>query len=913
QNGELTANDAASLLAHVLNTDLVNENWNLSAEIADVAGEVDGELGADDAAAILSKVLNSAYEFKTLGSSISGGGTSGSDDDDDDETVGESFYWWFDELNGGGAVTAGTYSAGNGTAEVTVNPSSSSSNYTAQSNASFEYDGTTHKGYWASARPSGLGNITNISDIAAGSAYYFTPVVSGTITAYCYVPSGKNFFIKEFDESGALINTTTSSSPASASNLSITIAGTAGYTYLVGTGGTDALRFYGFKFLVDDPAEVPVSVTIGEDVDFSKATISFKDVDTGAAYATVVDGQTSITLNIGHTYEISIDDGGIAVDYNGVTEFTFTGTETSIDLTLTNVPDVTLTGAITSEDSDNAAAVVTSITFTKMSDETVSYSTTDRGSIDAEAGTYTIQIKPGEYNTSVVTTDGSITNDRVSVAAEGDNVNEIYLEQEDLSTLYMYDEISKSSSVVTFSGFSAHSSQYGVSGGVGSRITVPASAGQTLNIVMSYDGEFYVYDNGSGDVINTGTDLKASYVVSDTATAVTIEVAATGNVASGSSSGYVVSIEYINAALDFVSELSVPGDYDTLNDAIAAIKSMDRPEDEDGRVTITLTSDLQEQVVMDADYVSLDGQDHEITWYYGVGSAYYSVDSSGYYSESLFRDAYSKTEASGSLWGGVMIVLGDYFKAHDVTFKNTYNYYVTTKEIEDGVTPTDGKNERTLESDVQVTSMRERSNALYPKGDQGEYYNCKILSSQDTLGVNGQLYNYTYFKDCTIGGNCDYICGGGTMVFDDCILEWKPEGSSNLGYLTAPKLMPYVFRNCTVTVDTTSSKYVSGAYGIYGRTWASNSDGGAYCIFMNTATNDLIGSTGWIKMTDDPSGARLYEYNNYKSDGSTFVSDAGKDLSKEEYADVLALVQGDAIIKGILGDWTPMYYGYEAE
>ncbi|MCC8098406.1 MAG: hypothetical protein LIO44_07665, partial [Eubacterium sp.] len=467
--------------------------------------------------------------------------TEGSGGSGDEEEAGSSFLWWFDEVNGGGTVTPGTYSAGNGAAEITVVPGLNGESYSAQSGATLEYsDGTTHTGYWASNRPDSAGSLTTLP--TSGSSYYFKLNTAGTVTVYNYVPSGKNFFVKDFDESITLVNTTTTGSMDSNGNDSLTFAGEAGHTYLVTTGGTNGLRFYGFKFLVDQPTEVPVNVTVGEGVDFSKATISFTDVDTEAVYATVVDGQTSVTLNAGHTYEVSIDDGGIAVDYNGETEFTFSGSETSIDLTLTNVPDATLTGTITSADSDNAASVVTSITFTKMSDETVSYTTTD---IDAAAGTYSIVLKPGEYNTSVETTDGSITNDRVSVSADTENVNEIYLEFEDTSVLTMYDEIQKSSSVVTFNGFSAHSAQYGVSGKVGSTITVPATAGQTLNITMSYDGEFNVYDNGIGEVVNTGTSLKATYPVSDTATAVTIEVTATGNVVSGSSGAYVVSVEYI--------------------------------------------------------------------------------------------------------------------------------------------------------------------------------------------------------------------------------------------------------------------------------------------------------------------------------------------------------------------------------
>ncbi|MCD8090987.1 MAG: dockerin type I domain-containing protein, partial [Clostridiales bacterium] len=63
-SGVLTANDAACLIAYVLNNDVVNSSWDLSLDTADV--NKDGERTAADAAQILAKVLNSAYEYSEL-------------------------------------------------------------------------------------------------------------------------------------------------------------------------------------------------------------------------------------------------------------------------------------------------------------------------------------------------------------------------------------------------------------------------------------------------------------------------------------------------------------------------------------------------------------------------------------------------------------------------------------------------------------------------------------------------------------------------------------------------------------------------------------------------------------------------------------------------------------------------------
>ena len=64
----------------------------------------------------------------------------------------------------------------------------------------------------------------------------------------------------------------------------------------------------------------------------------------------------------------------------------------------------------------------------------------------------------------------------------------------------------------------------------------------------------------------------------------------------------------------------MPEDYATLNEASDAILNMqDRPEGEAGRVTINLNTDIFEQTVMAAPYVTLKGNNHTISWYYGVG------------------------------------------------------------------------------------------------------------------------------------------------------------------------------------------------------------------------------------------------------------------------------------------------------
>ena len=376
---------------------------------------------------------------------------------------------------------------------------------------------------------------------------------------------------------------------------------------------------------------------------------------------------------------------------------------------------------------------------------------------------------------------------------------------------------------------------------------------------------------------------------------------------------YVELPEKEAEAIPFKSEISVPGDYDSLNEASDAILHMqNRPEGEAGRVTINLTSDMFEQTVMSAPYVTLKGNGHTVSWYYGVGTLYYSVDPvTGLYNESLARDKYSYAEANANLWGGVFVVKGNNFLAEDTTFKNTYNYELTEAEKTDIAGTTLSVNRLAPNADVTKYAYKERSNAFYIDADNIECYNCKILSSQDTLGRNGSTnYNYhTYFKNCVIGGNVDYICGEFSAVFDNCELQWKTykddtSNNAKVGYITAAKTSPYVFRNCNVTTDSVGT----GVVGYYGRTWGASSNS----TFIQTQTNGYINAEGWREMSaGDGQTAIFKEYGNMSGEAS-FVTNGKFCSSANQTAEAVAdYIDTDThtVIDTVLGGWKPVHYG----
>ncbi len=776
----------------------------------------------------------------------------------------KSFELWLDDIATDGVIEPGDVEvAGDSTLELIGN---GTTKYTV-----FKSDltraGKTVNAYKAGNRPSTASNMTSIPKSGDGTCIVFKPVANGMFNVYFTSTSFINIW--DFASEDA---TTSKQNASETAAESFAVQVEVGHTYVVSSSNkTNSCGFAGFEYAVDEA--VNVNVTVDSNA-IGNAQISLVDADFGTTKATVTKDTTSVTLLKGHSYVLKSNDGGKKPLVSGATSFKCDGSD--IAITIEDVPDTTLTGKITGADEDFDVTSVTSLKFTSMVDSEISYTTTN---ISAD-GTYTIDtIKPGEYNTSVVSTKGYQTKDRVSVSTDASkNVNEVYCEPLLKSKYVLPEEMN--GSPLTFTGVGENNSTSVVASN-GATIVVPVNGKQKVTVAGWYAGTWNI--NGENEVTATSSSnatnpVTNSYTTDGTETSVTI------NVTSAPTYFYWITVE--DAAKEFVSEISVPGDYDTLTEAVAAINAMSRPDGESGRVTINLTADLQEQVNMTAPYVTLNGNGHTISWYYGQSCTYYSVGTDGLYSETLFRDKYDKTEGSGTLWGGVFIVRGDNFKAVNTTFKNTFNYEVTDKEIEDGAERTDATlGLRTKSQDVAAYAHKERSNAFYIEADNIEAVDCKILSSQDTFGRNGStVKNYnTYFKNCVIGGNVDYICGEFSALFENCELQWKtyPGDEANnakIGYIVAPKTSPYVFRNCTVTSDDASVSPV----GYYGRTWGAKSN----ATFINTKTNGYINENGWTEMTKGDLGSAIFkEYKNRsdKSSATAFESSNGVQLTDDDY------------------------------
>jgi len=700
----------------------------------------------------------------------------------------ESFTLMLDDIAKEDVVATGDYKYGDSTLTLV---GQGETQYTVKPGKTVTVDGKEYNSYTAGKRHADSNNIPTIPGQGDGTLTIFTPAAKGTMTVYF---SSTSFLrIHDYNTADGSKNGYTDTET---SINSYTFAVIPGHTYVMSTTGKTNNMFYaGYKYIVDKEVSVPVKFENVNAKLSDSLEISVVDANLGGNAIKLKDGANADLLE-GHEYKLSTNDGGVRAAVGDSDTFTATGE--AIVVSLYDVPDVTVEGKITG----TPEGTVTELSLTNMVNGRA-YKATVSGD------SYTCTLKPGEYNTSVVTTNGGVTHDRVSVKTEGTTVNEVYVE-------------------------------------------LPAKEAEPVA---------------------------------------------------------------------FKSELNVPGDYATLNEASDAILRMqDRPEGEAGRVTINLKADIFEQTVMAAPYVTLKGNNHTISWYYGVGTYYYSVDPvTGLYNEVLARDKYSYVEGNGSLWGGVFIVRGDNFIAEDTTFKNTYNYELTEAEKTDIAGTTLSVNRLAKGADVTAYAYKERSNAFYIEADNIECYNCKILSSQDTLGRNGSKNNnyHTYFNNCVIGGNVDYICGEFSAVFDNCELQWKTykddekdaaKNNAKLGYITAAKTSPYVFRNCKVTTDGVSTGAVSG---YYGRTWGAGSN----ATFIGTQTNGYVLEDGWGEMsTGDGTSAIFKEYNNVSGENA-FVTKGqfskAENQSAEAVADYIESANVSAV-NTVLG-WIPAHYAYDVK
>ena len=800
----------------------------------------------------------------------------------------ENFTFVMDEHAVDGVVKTGEYKFGDST--LTLGGQTVGgviTQYTVKPDKKVTINGVEHDAYTSGKRHADANNIPNLPGEGDGCLATFTPAAKGMMTVY--YNSTSFIRVHTFNADGTKEGFVDSETGLTSYSFKVV----PGKTYVMSTTGKTNNMFYaGYSYVADEKITVPVTVNNIDATIGSGLRLSLVDDQLGGDEISLSTTTKSLKLLKGHTYRVSSNDGGVKPLVGDSQTFTVTGD--AVTITLNNVPDVELTGKIVGTDASN----VTKLVFTNNTSGTVNEATITGDS-------YKVSVKPGEYTTSVETKDGSTTYDRASVKAGAENVNDVYVEKDDPASKRDY-SYTRVPSLTTTGSIAVENGKPHTVARADSSLTIPVKGKAKVAISTYYAFNFTV----NGEKYDSTETDKGYTSVGTTSKTDTFEMVVEGDaVVNFGATTYITGISVIPMT-EFKSEINVPGDYDTLNEASDAILGMqNRPEGEAGRVTINLTSDVFEQVVMAAPYVTLKGNGHTISWYYGVGTKYYSIDpATGLYNKTLAMDRYSSEEGNGSLWGGVFIVRGNNFIAENTTFLNTYNYYLTEAEKTD-IAGSNLSVDRLAEgADVSDYKFKERSNAFYIEADNIEVFNCSILSSQDTLGRNGSTnYGYhAYFNGCTIGGNVDYICGEFAAVFDNCKLQWKTykndeNNNAKIGYIVAPKTSPYVFRNCEVTTDGAHGDIA--VLGKYGRTWGANSN----ASFIECETNGYIDSEGWGEMSNGEKASAIFnEYNNTNK-GEAFVTTG---CSKSTLDAVVNYIDSENVsaVDTVLGTWKPVHY-----
>ena len=800
----------------------------------------------------------------------------------------ENFTFVMDEHAVDGVVKTGEYKFGDST--LTLGGQTVGgviTQYTVKPDKKVTINGVEHDAYTSGKRHADANNIPNLPGEGDGCLATFTPAAKGMMTVY--YNSTSFLRVHTFNADGTKEGFVDSETGLTSYSFKVV----PGKTYVMSTTGKTNNMFYaGYSYVADEKITVPVTVNNIDATIGSGLRLSLVDDQLGGDEISLSTTTKSLKLLKGHTYRVSSNDGGVKPLVGDSQTFTVTGD--AVTITLNNVPDVELTGKITGTDASN----VTKLVFTNNTSGTVNEATITGDS-------YKVSVKPGEYTTSVETKDGSTTYDRASVKAGVDNVNDVYVEKDDPASKRDY-SYTRVPSLATAGSIAVENGKPHTVARADSSLTIPVKGKAKITISTYYAFNFTV----NGEKYDSTETDKGYTSVGTTSKTDTFEMVVEGDaVVNFGATTYITGISVIPMT-EFKSEINVPGDYDTLNEASDAILGMqNRPEGEAGRVTINLTSDVFEQVVMAAPYVTLKGNGHTISWYYGVGTKYYSIDpATGLYNKTLAMDKYSSEEGNGSLWGGVFIVRGNNFIAENTTFLNTYNYYLTEAEKTD-IAGSNLAVDRLAEGvDVSDYKFKERSNAFYIEADNIEVFNCSILSSQDTLGRNGSTnYGYhAYFNGCTIGGNVDYICGEFAAVFDNCKLQWKTykndeNNNAKIGYIVAPKTSPYVFRNCEVTTDGAHGD--AAVLGKYGRTWGANSN----ASFIECETNGYIDSEGWTEMSNGEKASAIFnEYNNTNK-GEAFVTTGCTNSTLDAVVNYIDSENVSAV-DTVLGTWKPVHY-----
>ena len=162
------------------------------------------------------------------------------------------------------------------------------------------------------------------------------------------------------------------------------------------------------------------------------------------------------------------------------------------------------------------------------------------------------------------------------------------------------------------------------------------------------------------------------------------------------------------------------------------------------------------------------------------------------------------------------------------------------------------------------TKSAERGVCLQDKGTKTVCKNVYLKGLQDTYYSNGAKGMTAYFENCKIEGTVDFICGSGSVLFNECNLYVadRTQSKTSANVITAPATdaseKGYAFYGCTIDgTDNQKDKYNLG------RPWKES----PAATYVNTTMKINTSSAGWTSM-NKADAIRFHEFNTKDAEGS---------------------------------------------
>ena len=543
---------------------------------------------------------------------------------------------------------------------------------------------------------------------------------------------------------------------------------------------------------------------------------------------------------------------------------------------------INLTGA-TAEDLANVTFV-----FTNLNEEGYVYTFIGTENIALRDGVYSVKVEnTGAYNqllTSNLKVEGEATAKTIDFTAEP--ITYWDFKSDEYQTGYTNPGNTYTYNQLTITGGKAHSG-----GGMAIKsgsINVPVNGPCKIIVGTDYEWAYYFDVNDTIKAKSGSTSEKTIYEYEYNGEAGVVVITFCSELTS-----YVWSIEMVEM-MPYQSVLTVGADkpYQTINEALAVIRKMDRPNNE----SVTLMIDpgnYEEMLVIDMDSirfvnasatpsialknkgVDIDDNAVRITSYYGHGYNYASMGDDYKWDERTLQvnkeNGYaSVVNAGGSgstYWNATVVVEGKDFYAENIIFENSYNQYISEKEANDlvfeaeggkGVRPTDAGN-----TSVQNRSFRERAAALAlsKTSDRTFLNNCRVIGRQDSF--YGAECRVACYKGALMGA-CDFLFGEMNLTcYQTDLVMNTDEDKNDVAYITAPKTgagqRGMLFFECNVVsaeVGTETAAINSSKPGLWGRPWEGATSEAIFagcvvdtCHYNGEAGNfegqSLISAAGW--------------------------------------------------------------------